>query len=121
VERAFLAPLLRPHAIGLPTRLVDTGVLWRLLCLARGRHDPGWRALGEVAEELGLPVHRPHEAAGDALTAAQAFLALATHLEGEGAGSVGGLVGARARLDGWRLQGALGLEPAEAPILARDL
>jgi DNA polymerase-3 subunit epsilon len=105
VERDFLAPLLRAHAVRLPRRLVDTAILWRLLCLARGHADPGWRALGAVAEELGLPVHRPHEAGGDALTAAQVFLALATHLEAHGVGTLGALVGARRRLEGWRLHG----------------
>ena len=30
---------------------------------------------------LGLPVHSPHVAEGDALTTAQLFLALATHLD----------------------------------------
>ena len=109
VERAFLAPLLRPHAVRLPRRLVDTAVLWRLLCLARGAADPGWRALGAVAEALGLPVHRPHEAGGDALTTAQAFLALATHLEAHGAGTVGAMFGARRRVEGWRLHGGWGV------------
>ena len=61
---------------------MDTAVLWRALCIARGEGDPGWCSLSEVAEGLGLPAHRPHVAEGDALTTAQAFLALATHLEG---------------------------------------
>jgi hypothetical protein len=34
-----------------------------------------------MCRELGLPVHRPHHADGDALTAAQAFIVLATHLD----------------------------------------
>jgi DNA polymerase III subunit epsilon len=33
-----------------------------------------------VTSVLGLPLHRPHEASGDALTTAQAFVALATLL-----------------------------------------
>ena len=37
-----------------------------------------------MARDLGLPVHRPHHADGDALTTAQAFIALATHLEAFG-------------------------------------
>ncbi len=37
--------------------------------------------LSDLARSLGLPVHRPHHADGDALTTAQAFIALATHLE----------------------------------------
>ena len=43
-----------------------------------GVSTPG---LGDLARWLGLPVHRPHEADGDALTTAQVFIALATHLE----------------------------------------
>jgi DNA polymerase III epsilon subunit-like protein len=34
-----------------------------------------------MARALGLPAHRPHHADGDALTTAQAFIALATHLD----------------------------------------
>ena len=45
-----------------------------------------------MARGLGLPVHRPHHADGDALTTAQAFIALATHLEEFGPQTVGSLV-----------------------------
>jgi DNA polymerase-3 subunit epsilon len=48
--------------------------------------------LGDLARSLGLPVHRPHHADGDALTTAQAFLALATHLERFQPVNVGALV-----------------------------
>jgi DNA polymerase-3 subunit epsilon len=82
VERRFLRPRLRPLGFAFPRRIVDTAVLWRALCIARGEGDPGWCALSEVAAGLRLPAHRPHVAEGDALTTAQAFLALATHLEG---------------------------------------
>jgi DNA polymerase-3 subunit epsilon len=81
VERRFLRPRLRPLGFAFPRRIVDTAALWRVLCLARGEGDPGWCALSDVAAALGLPAHRPHVAEGDALTTAQAFLALATHLE----------------------------------------
>lgn len=103
VERAFL----RAHRGPLERRLlrpaVDTAVLWRLLSVERGEGDPGSRPLDEVAASLGLPAHRPHEAEGDALTTAQAFLALATHLEAHGRGTVGALTGAGRRLRAWRL------------------
>jgi DNA polymerase-3 subunit epsilon len=103
VERAFL----RAHSGALERRLprpaVDTALLWRLLCVERGGVDPGSRPLTEVADSLGLPVHHPHEAAGDALTTAQAFLALATHLEAHGRGTVRALTGARWHLRAWRL------------------
>jgi DNA polymerase III subunit epsilon len=91
VERRFLRPGLRPLGFAFPRRVVDTAVLWRVLCIARGDGDPGWRPLSEVAERLGLPAHRPHVAEGDALTAAQAFLALATHLESSRRVTVGTL------------------------------
>ena len=38
-----------------------------------------------------MPVHRPHTADGDALTTAQVFLALATHLEAFGTPTLGSL------------------------------
>lgn len=103
VERAFLREPLRALGSRMPRRMVDTAVLWRLLCVLRGDGDPGWCALSEVAERLDLPAHRPHVAEGDALTTAQAFLALSTHLEREGRGSVRELTGADWYLRGWRL------------------
>lgn len=99
VERSFLRPL----GIGMPRRILDTAVLWRALCIERGEGDPGWRALPEVAAGLGLPAHRSHDAEGDALTTAQVFLALATHLESHGRGSVRALAGAPWQLRAWRL------------------
>jgi DNA polymerase III subunit epsilon len=99
VERSFLRPL----GIGMPRRILDTAVLWRALCIERGAGDPGWRALPEVAAGLGLPAHRSHDAEGDALTTAQVFLALATHLEAHGRGTVRALAGARWQLRAWRL------------------
>ena len=62
--------------------------LQRVAPLRRGG-DPSTRiavsspGLGGLARSLGLPVHRPHHADGDALTTAQVFIALATHLEFE--------------------------------------
>jgi DNA polymerase III subunit epsilon len=103
VERSFLRPRLRPLGFALPRRILDTALLWRALCIERGEDDPGWRALSEVAGALGLPVHRSHDAEGDALTTTQAFLALATHLEGHGRSSVRGLAGARWQVRAWRL------------------
>ena len=41
-------------------------------------------SLTALARSLGLPVHRPHHALGDALTTAQVFIALATLLDGYG-------------------------------------
>lgn len=103
VERTFLSPVLRSLGSGLARRGVDTALLWRLLCIERGEDDPGWRTLTAIATALGLPFHRPHEAEGDALTTAQVFLALATHLESHGRGSVRELTGAADRVRGWQL------------------
>lgn len=104
VERDFLRPRL---GSSLPRRFVDTAVLWRALCIARGEGDPGWCSLSALAAALELPAHRPHVAEGDALTTAQAFLALATHLESRGRGSVRALTGARRRVRAHRLRQSL--------------
>jgi DNA polymerase-3 subunit epsilon len=103
VERGFLAPPLRELGIRWPRRTIDTALLWRLLCIDRGLDDPGWCGLGAVVSALGLPAHRPHEAEGDALTAAQLFLALATHLEAHGHRTVRALAEAERHVRGWRL------------------
>jgi len=81
IERSFLAPVLKRHGVRLPKPILDTRDLGRLLALERGEPFTG-SSLTELARSLGLPVHRPHHALGDALTTAQAFLALATLLEG---------------------------------------
>ena len=60
--------------------IIDTFELGRLLSVRRGE-DAAPRSLDELAQRLDLPVHRPHHALGDALTTAQVFLALATHLD----------------------------------------
>jgi len=80
VEQSFLSPVLQRHGVRLRRPVLDTLELGRLLALERG--DPaGALTLGELAEHLGLPSHRPHHALGDALTTAQLFIALVTHLE----------------------------------------
>jgi len=103
VERAFLRGPLRALGSRMPRRMVDTAELWRLLCIERNTDDPGWCSLGALAENLGLPAHRPHSAEGDALTTAQVFLALATQLERHGRGNVGSFTGARWQLRAFRL------------------
>jgi DNA polymerase III subunit epsilon len=99
VERTFLSKAGCP----LPRRIVDTAVLWRLLSIERGARDPGTCSLSTIAAALGLPAHRPHQAEGDALTAAQVFLAMATHLEGRGHGTVRAMTRARWTLRAWQL------------------
>jgi DNA polymerase III subunit epsilon len=101
IERGFLRPRLRPLGFRFPRRMVDTAMVWRLLCIERGQGDPGMCALSAVAAALDLPAHRAHVAEGDALTTAQVFIALATHLPGDV--SVRALTGAVWRLRGYRL------------------
>jgi DNA polymerase III subunit epsilon len=94
VERTFL----RKAGCPLPRRIVDTAVLWRLLSLERGDRDPGICSLSAIAGALALPAHRPHTAEGDTLTAAQIFLAMATHLEARGHSTARALTTARRKL-----------------------
>jgi DNA polymerase-3 subunit epsilon len=103
IEQGFLRPHLRALGRRAPRRVVDTGLLWRTLSIERGRSDPGMCALSAIATALGLPAHRPHVAEGDALTTAQVFLALATHLEAHGRATVGALTSAGWQLRGWAL------------------
>lgn len=97
VERTFLRRALAEHDLELRNPIVDTAVLDREL--RRLRRQPAARrepiALGTMANDLGLPTHRPHHADGDALTTAQAFIALATHLEAVGFETLGSLTGIR--------------------------
>jgi DNA polymerase III subunit epsilon len=83
VERGFLAAALGQRGIELRNPFVDTAELDRELRRIRRRSSPGQEPIGlsAMARDLGLPVHRPHHAQGDALTTAQAFLAAATHLD----------------------------------------
>jgi DNA polymerase-3 subunit epsilon len=103
VEQAFLGPALRRAGGKLPRRIVDTAMLWRLLAVVRDGRDPGYRPLREITDALGLPSHHPHEALGDALTTAQVFLALATHLEALDHGRIGDLVSAGRRVEAHRM------------------
>jgi DNA polymerase III subunit epsilon len=99
VERTFL----RKGGCPLPRRIVDTAELWRLLSVERGEGDPGTCSLSTIAEGLGLPAHRPHTAEGDTLTAAQVFLAMATHLEVHGRSTVRDLTRTRRALRAWQV------------------
>ena len=83
VESGFLGNVLRGRGLDLRNPVVDTARLDREL--RRLRRVPAAArepiGLSDMARELGLPVHRPHHADGDALTTAQAFIALASHLD----------------------------------------
>jgi DNA polymerase-3 subunit epsilon len=103
VERSFLEAAFSTFGTEFRNPIVDTASmgmeLRRLQRLAPLRRDgdpsagiaissPG---LSGLARSLGLPVHRPHHADGDALTTAQVFIALATHLDGFRAQTLGSL------------------------------
>lgn len=83
VERGFLRAALASRGLELRNPWVDTAAMDRELRRIRRSAPAGANPIGlsDLARSLGLPVHRPHHADGDALTTAQAFLALATHLE----------------------------------------
>jgi DNA polymerase-3 subunit epsilon len=102
VDVAFLRRALETRGLDLRNPVIDTAALAEELGrvrrqppLAQEREpEPGAVSspgLSRVARSLGLPVHRPHHADGDALTTAQVFLALATHLEEFGEVTVGSL------------------------------
>lgn len=102
VERAFLAPALRRRGLRLRGEILDTALLARIWLYEReGRAAPRLQ-LGALAAQLGLPVHRPHHALGDALTTAQALLALCSHLERRGRLTVGTLYALQERARGER-------------------
>lgn len=83
VERRFLAPVLRDRGLRLRGPVLDTEVLGRAWLLQRGGRPPARLELARLADALALPIHRPHHALGDALTTAQVFIAIATHLDRE--------------------------------------
>ena len=104
VETGFLRTVLEARGLSLRSPVVDTAALASELQRLR-REPPFGRQAGEpagvaisspglsdLARALGLPVHRPHTADGDALTTAQAFIALATHLDGFTPQTLGSLV-----------------------------
>jgi DNA polymerase-3 subunit epsilon len=80
VERSFLSSAFKRQGIRLREPVLDTNSLGRLLAFERGAPSPP-RSLTQLAQSLNLPVHRQHNALGDALTTAQVFIALATHLD----------------------------------------
>ncbi len=81
IEERFLDRALRGRGVRLRGRAIDTA---RLAEVVLGRAAGGRPfGLSAAATRLGLPVHRPHHADGDALTTAQLFIALASHLERE--------------------------------------
>jgi DNA polymerase-3 subunit epsilon len=113
IERGFLEAALNPHGLELRNPIVDTAALADELNRRRRKPTPARDSisLDDMARSLGLPVHRRHTADGDTLTTAQAFIALATHLDAFEPQTVKTLLGASEPRSGFvdRLRAALRL------------
>jgi DNA polymerase-3 subunit epsilon len=103
VERAHLGRALRRRRLRLRGPVIDTEALGRIWLHGRDGRLRRHLGLGELAEALGLPAERPHDALGDALTTAQVFIALAAHLDSEQPETVGTLAAAERRLEAIRM------------------
>jgi DNA polymerase-3 subunit epsilon len=99
VERAFLGRALRRQRLRLRGAVADSEVIARLWLCERDGAVPPRMSLHDLAHALGLPAHSEHDALGDALTAAQVFIATATHLAALGTETVRSLARAQHRLD----------------------
>jgi len=82
IEQAFLERALKCRRVHPPRYVVDTAALARALGLAP-LGESVEPSLEGLANRLGLPGHTPHHALGDALTTAEVFLALTSHLPDE--------------------------------------
>ena len=92
IETGFLSAALRTRDLHFVNPVIDTAALASELLRSRGQPVLAESiGLSSLARSLGLPVHRPHHADGDALTTAQVFLALATHLDALEPQTVGSL------------------------------
>jgi DNA polymerase-3 subunit epsilon len=107
IETRFLAAAFASRGRSPVTTVIDTMTLGTEVLGARGITCENPAALGEMARALGLPVHRPHHADGDALTTAQVFLALASWLHPDGEATIGELARAGGRRRGGRLRNRL--------------
>ncbi len=99
VERGFLRPALRRQGLRLRAPMIDTSVLGLVWLHERDGRGPRRLSLAALAVALGLPSHHPHDAVGDALTTAQAFVALASHLDARRSETVRSLASASRRLE----------------------
>ncbi len=80
IERSFLRKAFRRSYLPFTSPIVDTAVLaHRVLDIDIGPDQVV--SLEYAATALGLPVHSPHHALGDAVTTASVFIALAGRLE----------------------------------------
>ncbi|HEY5318360.1 MAG TPA: exonuclease domain-containing protein [Solirubrobacteraceae bacterium] len=99
IERAFLTPLLAARRVRLPSA-ADTEVLGRLWLRERDGRAPPGIALSRLSGTLGLPAEPPHHALGDAITTAQVFVAVASHLDRSSPQTVASLLHAGAQFGG---------------------
>ncbi len=102
IDRPFLRQALRATGVRLRNSFVDTEVLGRLWLHDRDGRLRQRLSLGDLASELRLPAERPHDSLADALTTAQVFIALATHLDSLHPETVTSLVKASDRVDAIR-------------------
>jgi DNA polymerase-3 subunit epsilon len=80
IERSFLRKAFRRSYLPFTNSIIDTAVLARRILDVE--LEPGQSVSLEYATTaLGLPVHSPHHALGDAVTTASLFIALASQLE----------------------------------------
>jgi DNA polymerase-3 subunit epsilon len=99
IEVGFLKRQFAHRHVRLPTA-ADTEVLGRRWLRHRDGSAPSdLISLGGLADALGQPAETPHHALGDALTTAQAFLALASLLDAVKPQTVGSLTAGETRVD----------------------
>jgi DNA polymerase-3 subunit epsilon len=91
IETRFLGEALAEYGRALDGPVIDTMVLGPAVLARRGIECPQAPSLEFLARALGLPVHRPHHADGDALTTAQVFIALASLFDRERDPTIGEL------------------------------
>ena len=101
LEERFLRGAMLPAGIPFRNPVIDTHALAAELYSRQRSPGPHAIRLAGLARELGLPIHRPHDAAGDVLTTAQVFLALATRLDAIEPQTVGSLAALSHRSDPW--------------------
>jgi DNA polymerase III subunit epsilon len=97
VERSFLSPMFSQARVRFPAA-ADTELLGRLLLHHRDGAAPSRLPLARLSGLLGQSGEAPHHALADALTTAQAFIALASKLEAFEPQTVGALTSAGERL-----------------------
>ena len=101
LEERFLRRAMLAAHISFRNPVIDTYALAVEVYERNRVPQPESVRLAALARDLGLPVHRPHDAAGDVLTTVQVFLKLATELDAIEPQTVGSLCALRHRSDPW--------------------